>query len=347
MAADLTAEVFAVLGRSHVYAGDGLNVGMVAAVAASPEAELDSGLPEPDYAIVLATAHHPLVGVNGLTGGIGGISTAALPGFAISSENSYGYCAAVAPTGYEAYLLQGPDRGLLYEAILGGASAEAYRYMAVAFNSTGAILGEFVASRVLTASMDSQLLASFSAQLSSILGARFAETLSFGDSAAGHRTDTGGGRAEDEVTWAVNYDTGAYSEYTGYGFDAMYERDGLYFGTRGAEVYLLGGDDDDGTPIDAFVAFGKQNFGDTLLKHIPNVYAGVSSTGVLLLRVTAGDDTYTYRARRNDDTTRAQRFDLGRGLRGSYYEFELFNEAGADFELDSVEFAVVPTTRRI
>lgn len=341
------SELRAVAARPSVFAGSGTRTGEIHAVAPRPTAYMDSGLPAPDYSLMQAVTNRAQVAMIGLTGGVGSIEAVPNRFEAVMSEGSYGYCAVTASADHDAYLSEGSARAMMYEALVLAGDADAYRYMAVAFNSTGAILGELSASRVMTATMDDSMLAAFSVQLSSILKARFAETLSFGDNATGRRTHQDGARSEDEVTWAVNYDTGAYSEYSGYGFDAMYERDGLYFGTRGAQVYLLGGDDDDGTPIDAFVAFGKQNFGDTLLKHIPNVYAGVSSTGVLLLRVTTGTATYTYRARRNDETTRTQRFDLGRGLRGTYYEFELFNEDGADFELDSIEFAVVPTTRRI
>ena len=45
--------------------------------------------------------------------------------------------------------------------------------------------------------------------------------------------------------------------------------------------------------------------------------------------------------------SKTQRYDLGKGLKANYYEFELFNQNGCDFELDSVEFLALPSGRRI
>ena len=44
---------------------------------------------------------------------------------------------------------------------------------------------------------------------------------------------------------------------------------------------------------------------------------------------------------------RVQRFDPGRGLRANYFTLELMNENGADFDLDVIELAATPLTRRI
>ncbi|WP_282460110.1 hypothetical protein, partial [Mycoplasmopsis arginini] len=119
------------------------------------------------------------------------------------------------------------------------------------------------------------------------------------------------------------------------------------FGAKADGVYLLAGDTDAGADVRASISFGKLNFGNTLRKHVPNVYIGVASTGLMLLKVTVEGDEYIYEARRSDDEMRAQRFDLGKGLKASYYTFELFNKAGADFELDTIEFRALANSRRI
>ena len=42
-----------------------------------------------------------------------------------------------------------------------------------------------------------------------------------------------------------------------------------------------------------------------------------------------------------------QRVDTGLGLKANYFTFELFNNNGCDFNLDSVEFKSVTLKRRI
>ena len=54
-----------------------------------------------------------------------------------------------------------------------------------------------------------------------------------------------------------------------------------------------------------------------------------------------------YEARRNDADLSVQRFDIGKGINANYLTFEIFNQDGCDFELDSVEFFYVEMKRRI
>ena len=117
------------------------------------------------------------------------------------------------------------------------------------------------------------------------------------------------------------------------------------FGVRKDGVYLLQGATDAGQAIEAGVALGKHDFGSQALKHIEAVYAGVSASGQLFLRVGDGKSQYTYKARRVDADMRVQRFDPGRGLRANYFTFDLVSEG--DFELDNITFGVAVTKRRI
>ena len=157
----------------------------------------------------------------------------------------------------------------------------------------------------------------------------------------------GGVRQDNSATWAVNAETSASSRYERYGFNSFARLNGVAYGAKEAGVYKLEGDDDAGDAIRSSVHFGKQDFGTQNLKHVPYVYAGVSASGGVYLRVGDGEDAYIYKVRRDDPHQRTQRFDLGKGLRASYFTFELFNENGADFDLDTIRFEVLPLSRRI
>ena len=150
---------------------------------------------------------------------------------------------------------------------------------------------------------------------------------------------------EDGHAWTVNTDTNATTRYENYSFNSFATVGLRQFGVRKDGVYLLQGATDADQTIESGVALGKHDFGTQALKHIEAVYAGVSASGQLFLRVGDGKSQYTYKARRVDADMRVQRFDPGRGLRANYFTFDLVSEG--DFELDSVTFAVAATKRRI
>lgn len=147
-------------------------------------------------------------------------------------------------------------------------------------------------------------------------------------------------------TWVVNTESSASTRYDGYGFNSFAAIGDRHYGCRADGVYLLEGGDDAGHPISAGVSLGQHDFGTQALKSMDAVYVGVSSSGALFLKVGDGENEYTYKARRNDERMKTQRFDTGRGLRSNFFTFELTNEGDA-FELDSVTFHVVASQRRI
>lgn len=148
-------------------------------------------------------------------------------------------------------------------------------------------------------------------------------------------------------SWVVNTQTRASSRYENYAFNSFALIDGRYYGCRSDGIYELDGDTDAGQPVQAMVSFGKQDFGTSVLKRVTNLYVGTSSGGKLFVKVLAEGEEYLYQARDGSEELQVQRFDLGRGLRANYLEFELYNTDGDDFELASVEFVAVPLSRRI
>lgn len=162
--------------------------------------------------------------------------------------------------------------------------------------------------------------------------------------------DAGGGTGavvvDDSEAWTVNTATSATTRYDCYGFNSFAAFGGKHYGAKPNGVYLLEGATDAGQAITSGVSLGQHDFGTQALKHISAVYVGASSTGELFLKVGDGTNSYTYRARRVDPHMKVQRFDLGRGLRTNFFTFDLTNESDA-FELDSVQFAVLASQRRI
>lgn len=148
-------------------------------------------------------------------------------------------------------------------------------------------------------------------------------------------------------TIVVNADTSAFSRYEGYGFLSYFHIGDDVYGLSRDGVFLLGGDTDAGLPIQASVNAGAVDAGTSLLKWASECYLAAASDGPLRLRVTVGDNAYLYTARSSSPEMQMQRVDIGKGLRATYFELEVINDNGDDFELDRIEFRSAPTSRRI
>lgn len=147
--------------------------------------------------------------------------------------------------------------------------------------------------------------------------------------------------------WVVNADSAATSRYTNFEFNSFGELNGELLGVKADGVYVLRKDvNDEGVDVQCMVDLGRFDFGSSALKRLPNVYVGTSNDGYLYLKVIADDAEYIYKSRSTRENLMTQRFDLGRGLRSRYFDFELYGD-GATFSISSVEFATVPTNRRI
>lgn len=155
-----------------------------------------------------------------------------------------------------------------------------------------------------------------------------------------------GSDATQGDAWAVNTHTSASSRYDRFSFNSFATVLGQSFGAKRGGLHLLNGANDAGAAITSGVALGKRSFGTSALKRLDAVYIGVSSAGNMFLKVGDGATSYTYTARAAGANLRTQRFDIGKGLRANYLTFEITNESDR-FELDTVEFNILASARRI
>lgn len=139
---------------------------------------------------------------------------------------------------------------------------------------------------------------------------------------------------------------GNVTKYTGYNFQSFAQIEGRYYGVAADGVYLLEGEHDEGQDIEVRIDFGTQKLSGAELKSVPAVYAGMASSAPAVLVVQTRQGEYRYLQRGNAPRLQTQRFDLGRGLRDTHYDFAL-EVAAAGFELDNLEFGATKSTRRI
>ncbi|MFZ7310306.1 hypothetical protein [Comamonas jiangduensis] len=151
---------------------------------------------------------------------------------------------------------------------------------------------------------------------------------------------------DDAVTQVCHEKGGFVTHYSSYNFDAFAQIGGHYYGVAADGVYLLEGESDEGRAITARIDFGTQKLSSAELKSIPAVYAGMASTAAATLVVGTRQGEYRYVQRGHAPRLQTQRFDLGRGLRDTHYDFALEVPA-AGLELDNMEFGATKSTRRI
>ena len=153
--------------------------------------------------------------------------------------------------------------------------------------------------------------------------------------------------------WVMNTEGNQpISEYTDYPFNSFCELGGAYYGAAEDGLYLLDGTDDAGDPINASVKTMMTDFNSSKMKRVPTGYIGYTTDGKMVLRVSAvsGGELREYwftATERTANAPREQVIQLGRGIRSRYWQFELANIGGADFEIDKLELYPVYLNRRV
>lgn len=152
--------------------------------------------------------------------------------------------------------------------------------------------------------------------------------------------------------WTLNTESGAPTEYQNYPFNSMAKLGQRYYGAAEDGLFLLDGDTDDGDPIRARILTGEMDFDSPNLKRIERAYMGYTTRGDLVLKVIAthaGVQTeYWYKAAALTNGERTEsRVKIGEGIVSRYWQFELVNSGGADFEIDRWDIDVRDLKRRV
>jgi hypothetical protein len=155
------------------------------------------------------------------------------------------------------------------------------------------------------------------------------------------------------IAWVCNTESKAFTSYRNFPFNSFAEIGGHYYGCTDTGVYLLEGDDDAGTPISARLRTGLMDMGTGLFKRMDTMYLGYSAAGDLVLKVVVlspegqkQEKWYSLQPRPSLDLV-ASRAKIGKGLKSTYWAFEIANVDGADFQIDTMSFLPLVLERRI
>lgn len=296
----------------------------------------------PTYALGDAIMIAPNAGGYGMTGEVGGGGATFEPLFAIGADRPYAYGSArFRPmTSYaETYLAE--DELAIFSMGFAGLGLSPVVDLYAVMSSSMEIEGLIAVQTVLNASVTSEIEVSSEMSAAQLLGAMLSSLMSASTLSSGAN-----GQAERTV-WALNVEINGSTRYEGYDFNSFAKVGDSYYGCKSDGIYLLAGPDDAGESIESRVAFGNLSFGSIQRKALPYVYAGIASDGKLVLKVTADGHTHYYTARDSTEMLKAHRFELGRGLRASYYDIELMSDGGNAFDLSEIEFQPIQLKRSL
>lgn len=149
--------------------------------------------------------------------------------------------------------------------------------------------------------------------------------------------------------WVMNTKNFAVTEYQNFPFNSFCKIGSAYLGANSEGLYVLEGADDAGTNIDATFSLGITDFGSDKLKELDSIYLGFKLNGDMLLKTISEDGVERVYTVTGDTTKLHTRrvHPLAKGLRAMYWQLEMSNVDGVDFELDTVEFMPVVLSRRV
>ena len=145
----------------------------------------------------------------------------------------------------------------------------------------------------------------------------------------------------------MNPETYSITEYDNYAFNSTTNFNGTYLLAGTAGLYSMGGITDAGSYITAKIKTASLDFGSSSIKQCPKVYLGINSDASLILRVSVdGKYTASYQLDIDSDDLSTQIFDIGKGLKGRYWQFELQTKENSTLDLDEIELFPIQWGRK-
>lgn len=150
-------------------------------------------------------------------------------------------------------------------------------------------------------------------------------------------------------TYVLNTATSALTQYDNYPFNSFARFNGVYLGAKDDGIFALSGADDNSVAIEAYARVGMTDMGTSKLKRVDRCYVGYRADGDMILRVTTEDsEVRDYRVNATGySRMHTNIVKIGRGMEARYWQFELRNQDGANFELDTMELMPIPLRRRV
>jgi hypothetical protein len=152
----------------------------------------------------------------------------------------------------------------------------------------------------------------------------------------------------DIKTIVANTRNFAISEYASFAYNSMCKFNGKYLYAKADGIYEGGGDDDNGTDIDASYKTGSIDTFATEVQKLRNAFCNFRSNGDIQL-FSVGDKiharSYTI-INSTVDTIHERRVKFERGIRQRHFNFGVSNVNGSTLEVDSIKILTEPIRKR-
>lgn len=149
--------------------------------------------------------------------------------------------------------------------------------------------------------------------------------------------------------YALNSENRALTTYSNMPIKGLAKFNGVYLAAGPGGLFVLGGDTDAGVLINASARLAATDFGDPAIKRVESMYVHYRTTGDLALKVIINEhEQYEYTLPAAGHATLSpQRVKIGKGAKGTYWQFDLSNRDGADFEFDRISVDPLITSRKV
>ena len=150
------------------------------------------------------------------------------------------------------------------------------------------------------------------------------------------------------TVWAMNTETLETTNYLNFDFVSLVSFADQPYGVTAGGIFLLEGDDDDGTNIDARVLTGISDRGNENLTEVAHSYMQYDGGAMMFQLFPDGQQRlreYRFERRSNSSGVIHARAKGSRGLRSRAWQMGLRNLGGDDFTLDKLGLLLRQLTR--
>lgn len=148
--------------------------------------------------------------------------------------------------------------------------------------------------------------------------------------------------------FVLNVENLARSEYSNYAFDSMIQFQDKQYGCDETGLYLLDGDDDNGTDIIQMLQTGLYDNGTSNKKNVPDLFVGCEGTGVIQIRLIKDNEErgQPILVENIEDYVDTIRVKLPLNTLSRYIGFEIRTLDNAKLNIDNLEYDLDVGTRR-
>ena len=151
------------------------------------------------------------------------------------------------------------------------------------------------------------------------------------------------------TVWVMNTETFETTNYLNFDFDSLVSFNEQPYGVTSSGIFLLEGDDDDGTDINARILTGISDRGDENLSEVAQLYLQYEGQSVILQLLPDGQQKireYEIVRRSNSSGIIHARAKGSRGLRSRSWQMGFRNLSGGDFTFDKMGLLIRQLTRK-